>query len=315
VLPDGSVRAVLDKGRAGLRTDELRLGLQGDDFLRRVRVESSEDGRRWGVLADGPRVYAVPGVEGARRTTVPHPPSEARWLRVTLLRGAGKAPRVGGVRALRRSPAPPPVDVLERPAPPRVPGPEGRTSLHDLDLGAPGVPVTAVVLAVDTPAFERRVRVLGSEDGKTYATLGEGLAFRVPGDDELRIAVRPAGRRWLRIEIADGDAPPLALSRVTLEWPARELVLDARAAGPHRLYAGRDDARAPAYDVAAVLARAPRTRVLPATLGPPRPNPDHRAAGEAVPFTERHRGAIGAGILVVLAALGAFAVRLIRSAS
>jgi hypothetical protein len=314
VLPDGRVRALLDKGRTLQRSDELRLDLAGDDFLRRVRVESSEDGRRFGVLADGPRVYAVPGVPGARRTTVPHPPSQARWLRVTLLPGAGRPPAIRGALAVRRTASPPVLDALEWPAPPRRPGPDGKTSLYDLDLVAPGLPVSAVRLTVDTPVFERRIRVLGSEDGKTYAQLGTGLVFRVPGDDELRVGFSPAGRRFLRLEIQDGDAPPLTLARVGLEWPAQELVFPARAPGPHRLLVGSARARPARYDVAAVVARAPDAPMAVATLGREAPNPGHRSADRALPFTERHRTALAVGLLAVLAALAAFAVRLLRSA-
>jgi len=314
VLPDGAVRAVLDKGRRGLRTDELRLDVEGDDFLRRVRIETSEDGRRWGVLADGPRVYAVPGGDGldaARRTAVPHPPSDARFLRVTLLRGSG-APRLTGASTVRRPAAPAPVDRFVFAAPARRAGPDGRSSLFDLDLGAPGVPYDTVALEVGPASFERRVRVLGSEDGKTWATLGDGLVFRVPGAEALRVGVRDAGRRFVRLEVRDGDAPPLPLERVSLEWPARELVLDAREGGAHRLLVGSARAPSPAYDLPGVLARAPDAAAAAATLGASRPNPAFSPREAPRPFTERHRGVVGAALLVVLAGLGAFALRLLR---
>ncbi|MFO0585271.1 MAG: DUF2339 domain-containing protein [Anaeromyxobacter sp.] len=315
-LPDGAVRAVLDKGKRGLRTDELRLELEGDDFLRRARVETSDDGKRWGVLVDGPRVYAVPGAEGleaVRHTAIAHPPSETRWLRVTLLPGAGK-PRLLGASAVRRPSAPPPVDTLPLPVPPRIDDPARKTSRWDLDLGAAGVPFEAVSLAVSTPAFERRVRLLGSNDGKTWVGLGGGLVFRVPGDEALRVgAVRAAGRRLLRLEVRDGDAAPLELTRVTVEWPARELVIGARQGGPHRLLTGSATATLPAYDLPGILARSPGAPVTPASLGPAHANPGYRPAEAEVPFTEKYRTLFGAGLLVVLAGLGAFSMRLMKS--
>jgi hypothetical protein len=155
--------------------------------------------------------------------------------------------------------------------------------------------------------------VLGSEDGTTYATLGAGLVFRVVGDEQLLVGVTPAGRRWLRLQIDDGDATPLALAGVRLEWPAQELVFDAAAAGPHQVLVGAAAARAPTYDLPAVLARAPDLRTAPATLGPVGPNPAYRPAEELVPFTERHRGPLGALLLVLLAGLGLVAFRLLRA--
>lgn len=313
-LPDGAVRAVIDKGRRGLRTDTLRLDLQGEDFLRAVRLESSDDGRRYGVLAEGPRVYAIPrgaeGGEAARRTSVSHPPSEARYLRVTLLPGPG-APRLVAARVLRRATVAPPVEA--RPLEATL-QPDGRASRVELDLGEAGLPVTAVVLDVGTPAFERRLRVRASADGRSWVTVGQGLVYRAPGDEELRVPVAPGGRRHLRVEVQDGDAAPLALRRVVLEWPVHELVLEAASGGRHRLLVGSERVRPPVYDLAAVLARTPEARLAPASLGAARPNPAHRPPEEELPFTERHRVALGAGLVVVLLGLGAFSVRLLRSA-
>jgi hypothetical protein len=315
VLPGGVVRAVIDKGKRGVRTDELRLDLEGDDFLRPVRIESSDNGRAFGVLAEGGRVYAVKGLAEARRTVVRHPPSEARFLRVTLLPGAGEPPRLSRAHPLRRPEAPPPVDVLDLPAPARTAGPDGRTSLFDLDLGAPGIPASAVVLEIATPAFERPARVLGSHDGATYVPLGGGLVWRAGADGDVRIATAPAGRRRLRIEIHDGDAPPLAVTGVHVEWRAHELILAPPAAGPHALYVGDREAHAPAYDLAAVLARLPAgTPVAPAALGPAAPNPRYAPRTPEAPFTERHRGPIAAAAVAALAALALWAIRLLRRA-
>ena len=314
VLPGGALRAMVDKGRAGLRSDELRLDLDGDDFLRPVRVESSDDGRAFGVLVEGPRVYAVRDVAGARRTTVLHPPSDARFLRVTVLAGGGEVRRISGARPFRRAAVPPPVDALELPAPARTASPDGRTSFLDLDLGAAGVPVNAAVLVTGATAFERRVRVLASVDGRTFSEVGGGLAFRVPGDEELRVAIRSGGRRFVRVAIEDGDAPPLPVTVIRLLWPAHEIVLDAGAAGPYVLHAGAEGQRAPSYDLAAVLARAPDAPVLAARLGPSRPNPAYAAAQPALPFTERHKAALAVALGLVLLAVGAFAFRLLRTA-
>jgi hypothetical protein len=314
VLSTGAVRALIDKGKRGLRTDELRLELSGDDFLRPVRIESSDDGRSFGILAEGGRVYAVKGLAEARRTMVRHPASEARFLRVTILPGAGDPPRLLDARPVRRSEAPPPVDGLDLGAPARTPGPDGRTSLFDVDLGGAGIPASSVVLSIATPAFERPVRVLGSGDGVTYVPLGAGLTWRAGSDEDLRISIAPAGRRWMRLEIRDGDAPALAVTGVRVEWRAQELVLAAAAAGPHTIYVGDPGARPPAYDLGAVLARLPAgTPIAPAALGPAGPNPRYAARAPELPFTERHRIPLAAAAVVVLAGLAFWAVRLLRS--
>jgi hypothetical protein len=92
-------------------------------------------------------------------------------------------------------------------------------------------------------------------------------------------------------------------------------VLDARQGGPHRLLAGSGRVPAPAYDLAGVLARSPGAAAAPATLGPSRANPAFQLHEAPLPFTERHRGLLGAGLLVVLAGLGAFTLRLMKRAA
>lgn len=318
VYPGGEVRAVLDLGRAGVRHDEIRLDLEGDDFLRAVRVETSADGRRFGVLREGARVWAVKDVPEARRTWVRHPSSDARWLRVTILPGPGAPPRITAAQAVHRPEVPPEIRSLDLGAPVRRAGPDGKTSLLDLDLGAPGLPVSAAVLEVATPAFERTVRVLASADGAYFVPVSGGVVWRsLPGSsgdgEDLRVEAAGGGRRYLRIEVRDGDAGPLDVRGVRVEWRAQEIVFRAEAAGAHAALLGDRDARPPSYDLGAVLARTPQAAVFRATLGPPGPNPRYAPREAPRPFTERHRVVLGAGLLVLLGALALWAVRLLRA--
>jgi hypothetical protein len=320
VFPDGKVRAMLDLGRAGARHDEVRLDLEGEDFLRPVRVESSEDGRRWGVLADGARVYAVSGLPEARRTWVRHPTSDARFLRVTLLPGAGAPPRILGAQVARGAAREPVLRTLDLGAPVRGRSPDGRATTLDLDLGAPGLPIVALDLDVATPAFERAVRVLSSVDGAYWVPVGGGVVWRALAGgkgarEELRLEVPTGARRFVQLEVRDGDAAPLDVRGVRAAWRAQEIVFRAEAAGAHRLYAGRAGAGAPAYDLGAVLARTPDLPIARAALGPSQPNPRYAPADEERPFTERHRGALGAGLAALFGALALWAVRMLRAKS
>lgn len=320
VRPDGSVRAALDLGKPGLRHSEVRLDLAGDEFLREARIETSDDGRRWDLAAEGGRVYAVKDLPEARRTFLRYPASDARWLRVTLLPGGGPPPRILGARLLFAPAARPEVRSLAVPAtgPSTVPG--GRRSRLELDLGAPGIPVNAVVVQVGAGVHERAARAYASADRQYWSPVGAGLLWRAaggrlpPADRENgRIPVSGAGQRWLRLEIDDGDAPPLPVAGARVEWLAEQLAFRAEAAGPHLLYLGDREALAPAYDLAAVLRRTPDAPVSAAALAPPAANPLHAERTKVEPFTERHRGAIAVGILAVLAGLALWVVRLLRA--
>jgi hypothetical protein len=319
VLPDGTVRALVDLGADTPRHGELRLDLAGDEFLRPVRIEVSSDGRRFGVLAEGARVWAIRETPDARRTWIRHPASQSRFVRVTLLPGAGDPPRVLGARAAAGEVAEPALSFLPAFAPSPRRSPDGRETLVDVDLGAPGVPVEAVDLAVATRAFERRVRVLGSADGAHWVAGGDGVVWRtLPGSgaeasEGLRVWGGNGGRRWLRIAVADGDSPPLEVTKVRAGWRPREILFQAAAAGPHVVLAGAD-VPAPSYDLAGLLARAGETPAAPVRLGAARPNPRFVEAGRAEPFTERHRRPLAVALAALFAGMALWAVRLLRRA-
>ncbi len=317
-FPDGTVRAVLDLGHAGLRHGEVRLEVDGEEFLRSVRIEVSDDARRWGVAAEGARVYAVKGLPEARRTRLRYPVSDARYLRVTLLPGTGE-PRIRGARLALPSPEKAETRSLAAAARGK-PSPDGRATLFDVDLGAPGIPASAMVLSVPAPVFERPARVLASADGEYWNAVGGGLLWRAPAgrrpaeeSEGVRLELAPTGKRYLRVEVRNGDAPPLSVEGVRLEWRAQEIVLRAEAPGAHLLYVGDREARAPAYDLPAVLRRSPDASAGRASLGPLQPNPRHVEAVRRAPFSERHRAVLGIGLALLLVALGTWALRLLRA--
>jgi hypothetical protein len=321
VLSDGASRALVDLGRSPPRHGELQLDLDGDEFLRTVRVEVSDDGRRFGVLAEGPRVWAIADAARTRSTTVRHPVSQARFVRVTLLPGAGTPPRITGARVALGDTPPAPLRTIAFPAPAPTRSPDGRETLVDVDLGAPGLPVEEVAIAVDTPAFDRRVRVLASADGAHWVPAGGGVVWRAlpsggaPRDaaetEGLRVAASTGARRWLRLAFADGDSPPLRVTEVRAGWRPRRIVFRADAPGKLVLLSGAD-VPAPSYDLAGLLARSGEPDAAPARLGPSTPNERFRTRAAPIPLTERHRGLLTGGLAVLLVALAVWAVRLLR---
>ncbi|HSN92223.1 MAG TPA: hypothetical protein VLS93_13415, partial [Anaeromyxobacteraceae bacterium] len=121
------------------------------------------------------------------------------------------------------------------------------------------------------------------------------------------------GRRHLRIEVRDGDAGPLEVRGVRVEWRAQEVVFRADAAGAHAALLGHAEASPPVYDLGAVLARTPGAPVSRATLGPAGPNPRFATREAPRPFSERYRFAIGVGMGVLLGLLALWAIRLLRA--
>jgi hypothetical protein len=322
VLPDGAVRALVDLGKVPPRRAALDLVVEGDEFLREVRLEISSDGKAYGILSEGQRVWAIRDLPGSRHTSVRHPVSEARWVRVTLLPGAGTPPRITAASAAVDEAAAAPLRALPVAVPAPRRSPDGKETLLDLDLGAEGLPVEAIELDGASEAYERQVRVLASADGAHWEAAGGGAIWRSPvaasrpdaaasgAASGARVPCSTGGRRWVRIAIVDGDSPPISVRDVRVRWRPREVVFRADGPGPYRLLVGAG-VPAPSYDLAPLLARTGEAS-QPARAGRATANPSYREPVKEVPWTERNSAVLSAVLAAVLAALGVWAVRLLR---
>lgn len=160
----------------------------------------------------------------------------------------------------------------------------------------PGLHSEVLRLDTSTRAFRRPVTVRDEGTGATGGALGRGVVSRLPGasgPQALEIPLSAAVGDRLRIEIADGDSPPLEAPRVwaVVRRPALLFAPPATATGDTvaSLYFGGGRARSPRYDLAAfepwlerrvvgsqaeaVKTLVDRGRLLRARLGAPTPNP------------------------------------------
>ncbi|HOX45299.1 MAG TPA: DUF3999 family protein [Myxococcota bacterium] len=326
LLPDGSSRAVLDlEGLPGPHAG-LELTLSGQDYLRAVRVESSLDGREFGLLAEGAYVFDVAtGGPRAQRSRVSFPATHARYLRVSLLPGRDGQPLQvlsARVEAPDAAPAGPPWRSLALAASPAslpvLPG-EPRRSAWTLADRPPGLPLTALALAVEDEEFVRRVRVEATTRGEAWFEVGGGVIYRVRRaasgftDESLEVWLEPGERPRLRLIVLDGDDPPLRLTAVRGLWLPEELVFRARQAGPHELRLGDPRAQAPRYDLAELLARGSGGEPRPCSLGPLEPLPvgPVEAGPDTRPWSEKHALLLQLGIGALALALLAWTLRLL----
>ena len=314
VLPGGGARAVFDLGRAGLKHSELRLAIDGNDFLRRSRVEVSADERHFATIAEGAFVFAVGGTS---RTAIAYPLSDARYLRVTLLAGGDRQPlritsgevfySVTGSHPLVRS-----LPVKLAAAPLSDAG--VHQSAFELDLGEAGVPVERFNLDLSTAAFERRATLQASDRPPFWVTIGSGLLYRSGAQEGTTLSAGGATKRYYRVLIIDGDDAPLRARGASAEYLAEELVFRADAAGSHHLYLGAPPLAPPAYDLSAVLARGGAPVIAAATLGPIEANPLFGESGSRAPrpVSERHGVLLGVLLGAIVLGLGAWTLRLLR---
>jgi hypothetical protein len=319
-LPDGSTRAVLDLGETGLKHSEVDLQIEGSDFLRRTRIESSPDEIAYAKLAEGALVYRVnSGGSFGLGTTLHYPVSDARYLRVTLLAGADERPLpiTAAHLAYTTAETAPPMRTLDEHvvAQERKPGvPESR---FVIDLGQEGIPIESVRLEISTALFERHATVKSSHDQKEWEPLGADLLYRAPGAEGTSLHFYPCTSRYLRIEISDGDNPPLQIVGGHASYRPQELVFSAASAGPHTLFVGAPNIGTPTYDLAAIVARsAGSLAIAQATLGELGKNPAYQppavASSPPPPMSEQYKPLIVSVMALLLAGMAVWTFLLMR---
>lgn len=177
----------------------------------------------------------------------------------------------------------------------------GRTVL---ELERPPALVAARLrFASTTPAFDRAVTVYDVAADGSAQRIGAGRVVRAPlpddavPDEQLEVELGRARGERLRVEIADGDSPPLEGVAVVLAFSQPALLFalpvppgDAPAGvlrfGGRRAYAPRYDVADLFRDAVAASAEllADPARIPLARLGPTRPNPAFDATPALAPL-------------------------------
>jgi len=339
-LPSGEARAVFDLGRSGLKHSELTLDIaasetgpgQSGDFLRRVRLERSDDERHFAVLSTGETIFRAQSSRSpAESLRIRYPVSDARYLRVVVLPAADHQ-RLS-VRGATFAFAPAETRLPERMLPASL-GDKGqdrasKTSWIVLDLGARGVPLAGVSLTFDNDAFERFVTIDTANDPTLWVPTASAWAIGTPA---LWASANPASapvalpvattRRYLRLTFTDGDDRPLSVRGAQAFYQPEELLFEARAPGEHSLLLDTDEPESPTYDFRSRIARQGdvawktgwKPEWKPATFGPIQQvaRAPRVTTAPPLPRSERHRAALTVGLIVIVGGLAAWTLRLMR---
>jgi hypothetical protein len=133
----------------------------------------------------------------------------------------------------------------------------------------------------------------------------ERLAFDAPWVDST------TPTKWT-ITIENGDDAPLKLESVRLQMLERTLCYDAEANSSYLLLYGDAALVPPRYDYATLF--APQSNASQIAAAPEQPNPQYQPRPDARPFTEKHPALLWAALALVIALLGAIALRSPRPA-
>jgi hypothetical protein len=258
----------------------ITLQTPAPSFLKAARVEGSQSGKEWKVLADGQPVFRQQN--GASQLDIALQPGLWNFLRITLDdRRAAPIPITGAIlRAGDGRPAPEEslgVALVRRSEEP---------GLTRLALRFDGANCVLAGLSIETSdsLFTRSVALAQQQfvDGEVR----EGILHR-----ETLSRVAPAGavnaplrfasgvtlrNRDLSLLITNDDNPPLAIAGIHAWRRPVYLTLNSSATGALHLLSGNPSCVAPRYDLAFLRASLADAVLVPATAGALVVNPNHR---------------------------------------
>jgi hypothetical protein len=262
--------------------DAVTLESPAPNFIKAVRIESSDDGENWKPLAQGQPIFRQN--YGVANLKISFAPTAAKWLRLTIDDTRSQpVPFTGAqVHAATAESAPSelmPVTISERDENP------GETRLA-LNLGAANLHIVSLQIETDEPLFMRQIVFAVpqiSEDAIREQIIGQGVIYRVavegqqPSENlsaQLGVAVRS---RELILLIKNGDSPPLPVKSIHAERRPVYLAFNARQPGTFHLLTGNPACAGPRYDLAALNMNLKSVAPAQAKISPPSDNPNFRA--------------------------------------
>lgn len=314
--PKGQIQFILDFGIAPPIHNRIVFDTADPDFRRPVLIESSLDRTTWDLVRTAAILRFQQDGQRLESLRVDYPDSARRYLRITV--DSWKDPKSLVSIQAQRSPSPNAEDWehLASTTPRSTPLGDRKSTRFEFAFPFGSLSETRLVIASPTREFYRSAALSHSGGGKTWTTSGSHILYRVPGAEELAIRAQSVDTTHLRLDVFDADSQPIEISTIHLQAPAREIVFPISGAGSYTFYLGLSGAAAPGYDLEDILVRG--AGISPIALAVPswESNPAYVPPAERPkPFTERFPWLLPSVVVLAVAAMGAAAHRLMRSAS
>ena len=297
--------ALLDLGERRRIRDRVVLEVPDRVFVGRAVILGADGRHGPFTRLSATGIYDVRGAHPARSTVAVFPPSDFRYL---LVRATGVSRIIGAtVSGVRQRPR-----LLRRTVRSVSQRQDGAGTVITLDLGFRNVPVDELRIVAETPRYERPVTILGSNFRQRFVPLTTARIFSFPGSVSAPISIG-SHRRYIQIEIDNGDDTPLRGIEVSAWSRSRALLIEGRHPLPYTVYYGSPRANAPNYDFARLPASARGiARGALGRLGPERVTPAFEPPPDTRSFTTRNPGLVTGALALAALALSAVGVLALR---
>ena len=302
------MQLTLDLGHPS-RHSRLRISTAETNFRQRVRIETGDNNRSWAIarndgyifdFSQGDRHVALLSVDYPTSTSATCAPPSSVGLKPATSARSGRPIITSGRGAQGH-------DTV---APERSEDPKTKASILTIDLKQAGVPYDRIRLDSGPTHFYRAAELETSTNGKDWRYAASGTIFQTADESSDGLTFTPRHDRYLRLRIFNGDDKPITVKSAVLETTVRQLKFRLAGGGTFRLFTGNPDAKPPAYDFAAVIAREAPQPEVHAILQAPAVNAGYRPPPLPVkPWSERYPQVLYGTLVIAILVMGYVTIR------
>jgi hypothetical protein len=303
--------------------NEFVFEIEDDDYNVRVRVEGSEDGEAWGILADGLHLIRHTSLRERidyRHDTLRIPMTRMRTYRFTLRREPPQEEEavpleIEGVkvRAVERRGAALAVPVLLESFDDPHDG-DARHHFWKLDLGRGHLGVDRIVLTIPERDFARSASLWewSPERGRRTRRLANTVLFHYGTDVATEFSGFATDLPVLVLMIDQGDDEPVRVVAARASRPHQQVrfLAPRPLTSPAAVLFDPDEPREPRYDLARTLRERELTSFAERSLGPLADNPLYVRPPE--PRSEQIPYLLYLLVIPLVLILGAYVARTIQ---
>jgi len=311
---------VCDLGERVEISNQVILYTQATNFVRKVDIAGSADGRTWITIRSGAYIFQQPGQgRELRNLTVPYPDSTYRFLRVAVWFDGGLPLKFTGAEVQRLERAEFQPETVEAAIVRQSEDAERKATDLVAETRMSKQHFEECLIDPKEENFDRPVTVSYQDHRGAWVDVGSGAIHRFTigptVDENLIVAINDLNQKQFRIRIWNSDSPPLSVRSLRLRRMPRMLVFNASPADRYRLFFGDDDAEPRAYDLRGALGRLDLEKLPQASLQAMAPNPSFAPKRREQPWTERHPIIIWAALALGVLLLAAMLLKTVRSVS